>query len=139
METMQNTNLGMTQETAQETVQHVEVQQETTPEVVKKNELVEAEEGVYVFEFGKPFSWCGEEYKEIVFNFNDMTGADMIDIEQEMNDQSEFALQPELSPAYCARLAAKAAHVDVELIKKLPLRDFNKIKNCARNFLTGLA
>lgn len=124
-------NVGMTQE--------VTVTQETAQEVVKKNELVEVEAGVFVFEFGKPFNWCGVDYKEIAFKFNDLTGGDMIDIEQEMNDQSEFALQPELSPAYCARLAAKAAHIDVELLKKLPLQDFNKIKNCARNFLTGLA
>lgn len=83
------------------------------------------------------YEFEGKKYTEINMDFDRLTGVDFIDIEQEMNDMGEYALTPETSPNFCVRLAAKAAGVNVEVIKHLPIKDFNRVKNAARNFLTA--
>ena len=81
------------------------------------------------------YTWEGKEYKEIIFDFGKLTGQDMIDIEKEMNDAGEFALTAETSPNMCARIAARAAGLSLDVITHLPLGHFNKARNAARNFI----
>lgn len=91
----------------------------------------------YLHVFKKPFKWEGKEHKEIEFDFGGLTGNDALSIETEMEQNNEYPLAPEVSKSYQLRMAARAGKVPSDLIAGLPLQDFNKITNAARNFLVG--
>ena len=91
----------------------------------------------YLHIFKKPFKWEGKEHKEIEFDFGGLTGNDALSIETEMEQNNEYPLAPEVSKSYQLRMAARAGRVPSDLIAGLPLQDFNKITNAARNFLVG--
>ena len=95
-------------------------------------------ENKFTLKLNKEYTWEGKTYTEIAFDFEKLTGQDMIDIEKEMNDAGEFALTAETSPNMCARIAAKAANLPLDVVTHLPLMAFNQVKNAARNFLTGV-
>ena len=63
-----------------------------------------------------------------------MTGDDLEAIEAEMQAQNLYALSPEISGAFQSRLAARAAGVASDEIRHLPMKDYMKIKNSARDF-----
>lgn len=92
-------------------------------------------QGAYVLELAKPYTHEDKTYDKFVFDFESLTGADMIDIETEMAAMGEFALSPEISLSFLCRMAAKAARVGSDVILYLPLRDFGKVKSKAQSFL----
>ena len=92
-------------------------------------------EGAYTHVLSKPFEHCGITHKKFVFDFEKLTGDDMVAIENEMAAVGEYALSPEISTSFLARMAARAAGVGSDVILKLPLKEFGKIKNESRNFL----
>ncbi|MCI1959186.1 MAG: phage tail assembly protein [Clostridia bacterium] len=104
-------------------------------ETSKETETTEVP-GVVTIKLRNEFEFEGITYKEFKLDFNKLKGKDLIAIENEMTSLEEFALTPEISPNYCARIAAKAAGVSSEVIANLPLKDFNNVKNAARRFLT---
>ena len=93
------------------------------------------EENKVIVKFNKPFTYEGVTYEELEMDFESLTGADLVSIEREMNMENEFALTPEISPNFCGRIAAKAAGVNHVIIFALPLKEFTKVKNAARDFL----
>lgn len=103
----------------------------------KANKPVEVEilSGAYVHKLKKPFSYEDKCFEEFTLNWGLLTGADMADVEREMSDEGEFALSPEYSTSYLLRLAAKAADVNYEIMKHLPLDEAVIIRNKARDFL----
>ncbi len=101
----------------------------------KKESKKEVAIGVYVHKFRKPFKYEGETYDEMHFDLEGLSGQDIVDIENEMNLEKEFSIAAELSKNLQARIAAKAAGVNSELIKAMPIKDFNKITNEVRDFL----
>lgn len=97
-------------------------------------------EGAYVLTLAKPYTYEDKTYKKFVFDFENLIGEDLVDIETEMTAVGEFALSPEISTSFLYRLAAKAAKVGSDVILHLPIREFGKVKNKAQSFLvsTGL-
>ncbi len=91
--------------------------------------------GVYVHKLARPFTYENKTITELEFHFEDLTGRDMLKIEKEMQDMQEYALAPEISSNFQCKLAAKAANVGSDMLESLPLKDFNRITNAARNFL----
>ncbi|MEA5057774.1 MAG: phage tail assembly protein [Anaerotignum propionicum] len=106
---------------------------ENTTATVEKT--AEINEGVYTHKFKKPFEYAGATYKELTFNFERLTGNDMISIETEMATRSQYALAPEISRNFQSKMAAKAAGIGSDVLEVMPLVDFNKITNAARDFL----
>lgn len=104
-----------------------------------ENKEVNKTTGFFEIEFEKPFKYEDKTFERMGFDYNKLTGQDLINIEKEMTDIGEYALSPEISPNYLARLAAKAGGVSVDVITALPLKEFNRIKNSARDFLAGVA
>lgn len=94
----------------------------------------EADKG-YKHVLEKPFTYEDKTYKEFTFDFEKLTGKDMIAIESEMAAVGEYALSPEISTSFLSKMAARAAGVGSDVIENLPLKDFGKIKNKSRNFL----
>lgn len=55
------------------------------------NEPVQADAGVYTHTFKKPFEYAGETYTTLTFDFEKMTGRDMVSIETEMQMNNCYA------------------------------------------------
>ena len=98
-------------------------------------QLTEGDTGVYTHVFKKPFEYAGVTYTALTFNFERLTGRDMVSIETEMQMNNEYALAPEISRSFQAKMAAKAAGIGSDVMDALPIKDFNRITNAARGFL----
>ena len=94
-------------------------------------------EGAYVMNLARPYTYEDKTYKKFVFDFENLIGEDLVDIETEMTAVGEFALSPEISTSFLYRLAAKAAGVGSDVILHLPIREFGKVKNKAQSFLVS--
>lgn len=94
--------------------------------------------GNYTHNFKKPVEIEGQKYSSITFYFERLTGEDIEAIEEELQDQNKYVLTPEISSAFQSILAAKAAKIPADAIRRLPVRDYMAIKNKARNFLISM-
>lgn len=95
----------------------------------------EGDVGVYTHKFKRPFEYSGATYTELTFNFERLTGRDMVAIETEMQMNNEYALSPEISRNFQSKLAARAAGIGSDVLDAMPLPEFNRITNAARDFL----
>lgn len=95
----------------------------------------EGNTGVYTHVFKKPFEYEGKTYTELTFNFERLSGRDMVSIETEMQMNNEYALAPEISRSFQGKMAAKASGIGSDVLEAMPMKDFNKITNAARSFL----
>lgn len=91
----------------------------------------------YTHKFSKPVEIIGKKYKEMTFYFDRLTGEDIEKVEMELQSQGKYVIAPELSSVFQSMLAARAAKVGADEIRRLPVADYMKIKNRARDFLTG--
>ena len=84
-----------------------------------------------------PIEYEGTTYKELKFDFSNITGADSLNIEAELNAAGVVVISPSYQSPYLIRLCARACSipVDLELIKRFKLRDYLALRNKARNFL----
>lgn len=92
-------------------------------------------EGEYTHRFRKPYEYEGQRYETIKFDFNRLIGRDMNIIEREMQMANESAYTPETSKVYQCRLAARAAKILPDVLEAMPIGDYHRITNAARNFL----
>ena len=91
--------------------------------------------GVYVHKFKEQFEYQSKKYTTINFYFEQLTGRDMINIENEMQANNEYALDPLLSRNFQSKMAARAGGIASDALEAMPILDFNKIVTAARNFL----
>ena len=89
----------------------------------------------YTHNFKTPVEIEGKQHKTLTFNFEKLTGEDVEAIEEELQDQNKYVLTPEVSSVFQTMLAARAAGVGADEIRRLPLGEYMKIKNQARSFL----
>lgn len=94
--------------------------------------------GNYTHNFKKPIEIEGQKYTSLTFYFDKLTGEDIEAIEEELQDQNKYVLTPEISSAFQSMLAARAAKIPADAIRRLPVRDYMAIKNKARNFLISM-
>ncbi len=123
---------------AGEVVEVEEVRYEDAPVLEEVEDVVDLT-GIYVHEFSQPQKYNGKEIESITFDYSSLTGKSFIQIEKEMTDKGEIALDPMLSRTFQAKLAAKAGKVGVDFIESLKLGDFYRITSSARNFLAQQA
>jgi len=101
----------------------------------KTQEASVQQKGTYVHKFRTPFEYEGKKYETLNFYFDKLKGKDVISIETEMQAMNEYVLAPEISSSFLCKMAAKAAGVGSDVIENMPMGEFSKIKNVARNFL----
>lgn len=89
----------------------------------------------YTHNFKTPVEINGQQHKSLTFYFEKLTGEDVEAIEEELQDQNKYVLTPEVSSVFQTMLAARAAGVGADEIRRLPLGEYMKIKNQARSFL----
>jgi hypothetical protein len=79
-----------------------------------------------------PLEYDGQQYKELIFDFDSMNGKDFIRAEREFTrtykaDKDEMVL-PEMKHQYHAIIAAHRANVPVGVILKLPRRYYTPLR-----------
>lgn len=114
-----------------------EMQEAQTSGVVNMGEKKAEKEASlnYTHTFKTPRKIEGKSYTSLTFYFENLTGEDIEAVEAELQDQNKYVLSPEISSAFQCILAAKAAGVASDEIRRLPVADYMKIKNKARDFL----
>jgi len=97
-------------------------------------EQTKAAENVYVLR--RPFTFEEQEITELHLDFMKLSGDDILAIERRiLNEGHPMPLVKETSKTFQAYVAAAAAGVQVELIKKLPAKDFSAVTLLAQDFL----
>ena len=73
----------------------------------------------------------------MTFDWGNLTGADYLAVENEMLAQGKTLVTPEFSGDFLAGMAVRACtcKLNVQTLKKMPLRDFRAILGKARTFL----
>lgn len=101
-----------------------------------KEEAKDAE-GTFTHTFKKPFSYNGEEYTSLTFDFERLSGNDTLMIERELSRKGRTVIVPEFNGDYLAEMACKACleAIGVDAFGLMSLRDFNAIRGAARRFL----
>lgn len=89
----------------------------------------------YTYKFKKGFEYEGVTYVELVFNFDKLTGRDMIKAESEARAKGNLTVSPDTDEDFQAILAAKAANVGSDLIENLPIAAFKAITTQLANEL----
>lgn len=123
-----------TTNTAEMTEEEVRAQATGTVDFAEKKAAKE-ESMNYTHKFSSPVEMEGKKYTTLTFYFDKLTGDDIEAVEAELQDQNKYVLSPEISSAFQCILAAKAAGVASDDIRRLPVKDYMKIKNKARSFL----
>ena len=137
---MADTTTMNTNEAAENAAEEKEMQQAQKTGTVDFSAKKEEKEksGNYTHTFKKPIEIEGKKYTSLTFYFEDLTGLDIEAIEEELQDQNKYVLSPEISSAFQSMLAARAAKIPADEIRRLPIRDYMAIKNKARNFLINM-
>lgn len=98
----------------------------------------------YTHRFSAPFSWNGQSYDALHFDFRHLTGADCMAAEQEVNARGTTLVTDAFCLPYLCAIAARActerdgrgfAPIDSDAIGAMPLPDFRKITGRVRAFL----
>ena len=102
----------------------------------KKNAL---EKDPNYVKLSKPYTFEGKTYEGVKLDFDEMTGADILEAEEEfIQTKTQTAAQTplkELSKGYLAFFAARACAQPVDFILGLDGKSFAKITRKAQNFL----
>lgn len=106
---------------------------------VAKAEAEAQNDDIYTHTFKKPFTYEGQTYETLTFDFSALTGEDAIAAQDEMDRVRKAALVPAANITYLSVIAARACIVPlaVNVLRATPLRDFNRITGRARAFLLG--
>lgn len=95
-----------------------------------------------VYHLKKSVLYNGEEITELSFDFDRLTGADALNIEEQLAAQGKTAYAGAVNDAnYLILMAAKACTTPVgaDFFKRISIVDFERIKNRSRFFLLGLS
>ena len=87
--------------------------------------------------FNKPFTFEGQEYKELDLNLEGLTGDDLISVVRELTVTGTVVVTLQTSQAACLLIASRAAKVPSELIRALPLNEASKLAMGVQGFLLG--
>lgn len=91
----------------------------------------------YTHKFKTPFECEGKKYEELTFDWGSLTGEDSLAIENEMASLGKPLITPEFSGEFLIRMAARACTTKIgsDVLAKMPLVDYNKVRSNARSFL----
>lgn len=92
---------------------------------------------LYIHKFRKPFEYEGMKISELRIDFEQLTGGDGLDIENELMRAGKAVVAPAFSGEYLIRMAARASSpkVGADAFKLMSLSDYNKVRSAARSFL----
>ena len=126
MDNMQVQGTPMVQEDQMErAAERAETEKAQAAGVVEVNKKEEQDKSLnYTHKFNKPVEVMGKKYTSITFYFEKLTGDDVEDVELELQQRNIVVLSAEVSSAFQSAIAAKAANMASDEIRRLPLRDY---------------
>ena len=98
----------------------------------------------YTHVFQEPFTYQGETYEELTFNWKTLNGKDSAAIERELLNRRVTTVIAEFTPEYLTAMAARACTyrnadgfrtITTDALYELPLPEFRAICAAARRFL----
>jgi hypothetical protein len=93
--------------------------------------------GRQVIKLSAPVKFEDRDLSELVLELGQLTGNDLASAEAEMQMAGVVPVMVDTSKRYMMHVAAKAAHVPVELIGKLKAPDATKVTLAVQGFLMG--
>jgi len=72
----------------------------------------------------KPLEYEGKSYTELPYDFDQLTGDDLLSAEAEINLSGGITPIMDLSKAYQAAVFARAAKIEFAMMRKLSAKDF---------------
>lgn len=109
-------------------------------ELEQAQEEAKKAENLFTLKCKKPFTYEGNEYSELSFDFDGLTGRDSLDVERELAVRGIQVAVPAFSGEYIIRIAAKActdAKIGSDAFERMSLKDYNRLRSKVRNFLMG--
>lgn len=88
-----------------------------------------------VHKLKKPIIYDEKEITELKYDFEVLTGKDLVDAEQELLAHKYQVTVAELSKPYHAIVFAKAAKIPFEMVLQLGVKDFSDVTMVAQDFL----
>ncbi len=95
-------------------------------------------DGEYVLTFSRPFTFEGETYETLVFEFEKINGRKLMQLADRLNVNDLQAPVKAMNMRFQAAVCAEAAGVPIQLIEELPGREFGKVTIMAQSFLLGM-
>ena len=92
----------------------------------------------FMLKFDEPFKYGDTEYKELVFELDNLKGRDIIAAANETLFTKGAVVAAELDENIKSRLAAKAAKVSIDVTEALPASDYMRVTDKVRSFLLGI-
>lgn len=105
-----------------------------TKETSADTNAAEKDKNTYVLK--KPFEYEGKTHTEFKFDFDKLSGYDMIETENELRDRGIYIIS-ETETAFIITIAAKASGINADVLSALPIADFMAIKRMTQRFLNG--
>ena len=113
-------------------------------EQVEKEAQAQKDNVIYTHVFQEPFTYQGETYEKLSFNWKSLSGKDSDAIERELLNRNITTVIAQFTPEYLAAMAARACTyrnadgfrmITTDALYALPLPDFRAICAAARRFL----
>lgn len=118
-------------------------------EIVKMGMMFEDKESVgnYTLKLKRPFTYEGQTFDELNFDFEGLTGDDALAIEDELQAIGKPTISPTFSGQFLVRMAARACtntiidasghprRIGDDALRALPIFEFNRVRGKARSFL----
>ncbi|MEK3947338.1 hypothetical protein MHB46_02455 [Paenibacillus sp. FSL H7-0703] len=101
----------------------------------KTVEAVVEDPSQYTLKFDKPWSFEGEPYTELKFDFNKINGRKLIALTKRLDLEDMKTPVKAMSMEFQAAVCAEAASVPMDLILELPGNYFSKAAVMAQGFL----
>lgn len=104
----------------------------------------EQDNGTYIHDFKAPFPCQGKEYEQLTFCWESLTGADYLEIENELLLRGRTLVTPEFTGDFLCGMMVRACTekdpegrriLDGRDMRAMPLGDFHVICKKARSFL----
>ena len=94
----------------------------------------------YTYVFSKPFTYEGKTYEELTFDFDKLTGKDVLAIMRELRLRNITVASRAFDLDYQIRYAVRCCRekIGTDVLAALPVTDFDHIVNKTQRFLAGL-
>ena len=116
-------------------------------EFAAAEEQARISESAVTVKLKKPFTYEGQTFSELTFDFDSLTGDDALAIEDELQAIGKPTISPTFSGQFLIRMAARACTATIvdgsgrprrlgdDALRALPISEFNRVRSKARSFL----
>mgnify|MGYP004515487849 CR=1 FL=1 len=106
--------------------------------VAEKQDDANGNDGVFTLHLVRPIEHEGKTYTDLTFDFDSLSGNDSLAIERELQMLGHTVIVANFDSEYLIRVCVKACTepLGIDALGKLSIRDFNRLRNTVRGFLS---